>query len=106
LILEGLPERSYAFELVTFDDEGNSSIVVTASGSTYGENFQHTLVTSRPCTGAAFDGPDLRITWAAAEESAVVVKLEYTDNDDKLRTVYVPSGDDETLLEDYKPGTR
>lgn len=42
--LENMPEGSYTFEIITFDDLGNHSVVVEAVGRTYGEQYENTLL--------------------------------------------------------------
>ena len=38
-----LPENSYSFEIMTYDKLGNSSIPVTATGSSYGDSYKSSL---------------------------------------------------------------
>lgn len=45
VLLEDMPEGTYSFEIVTKDLYGNESLVVEASGKSYGNSYKSGLIT-------------------------------------------------------------
>ena len=106
-----LPENSYSFEIMTYDKLGNSSIPVTATGSSYGDSYKSSL-SNRLINSAkeeeADDGTvNAVIEWRAIDTSRGVYASEvtYTDTDGISHTVSVPVTETTTTLPRYKSGT-
>ena len=47
VLLEDMPEGTYSFEIVTKDLYGNESLVVEASGKSYGNSYKSGLINAR-----------------------------------------------------------
>ncbi len=80
VIIENLPEYIYDFDIVHYDDQGNSSVKSTAIGRTYGALYQSTLINrSIRSMLRVNDSKDLMIEWYAASDEVLNVELNYID---------------------------
>ncbi|MES2376068.1 MAG: DUF4998 domain-containing protein [Bacteroidota bacterium] len=104
LIITGLPEASYTFEVYTFDNDGHSSIKATASGSVYSATYK-SLLLNRPIKDAELIGLNAVINWYTADDKVVNVEVVYTDNTNTQQTVTVLNTQSQTTLPNYKSGT-
>lgn len=100
LNITGLEEGSYSFDIFTYDDEGNSSVIVNAIGTVYGENYQNTLLTT-PVRNALFNDGKVTIDWGGADPSALGSEIIYKSGEEDEETVYIPSGTESSTLNDY-----
>lgn len=107
----GLPENSYSFELLTYDDDGNSSVPVTASGSSYGPLYKSSIANRLMGSIKEEDGEDgsidAVIEWRPIDTSrgAYITELEYTREDGTTVSLEVSVKDDKTVLRNYKSGS-
>ena len=99
-----LPEGVYNFEILTFDQEGNSSVVVNAPGASYGETYKQGLY-SRLIKTAVKDGSDVVINWYNGSENSPFVEITYIDSDDNEEIVRVATKKETTTLENFKSMT-
>lgn len=101
-----LPEGVYNFEILTFDQEGNRSILVNATGTSYGANYVSGLY-NRLVKQASWadNNRDVVIEWYNGSEESPFTEVVYTDVNDVQRVVKVIPKDEETTLEQYKEGT-
>lgn len=104
-LINDIPEGSYTFTVITYDNNGNSSIAVTAQGNVYGPKYEsflnHRVVFTTEYTNSA----DALISWYNADPQMVGTELVYTDINDVERVVFAPVSERESLMVDYKPGT-
>lgn len=78
LIITGLEEKSYSFEVYSRDTEGNRSVRVDAFATSYGQGFSENL-TPRSVVSYSFDGTNATINWLAADDSERGSEVAYTD---------------------------
>ncbi|WP_423129889.1 DUF4998 domain-containing protein [Gaoshiqia sp. Z1-71] len=103
VLLENLPEKSYTFDVRTTDKYGNTSLVVTNFGTSYGDSYASTLFQRKIKSVSAVEN-GYSIQWYSAAESLVETQVRYeTDNDTKI--VRVPAGDDIVICPDAKGGS-
>ncbi|MDU1892537.1 MAG: DUF4998 domain-containing protein [Dysgonomonas sp.] len=96
-----LPEGRYNFEVISFDDKGIPSIIVTKTGISYGAEYKSGLY-NRPIKNLEKEGNDAIIEWYNGDESSPFVKIDYEDTDGQFRTVKALTSDESTVLENYK----
>ena len=96
-----LPEGRYNFEVISFDDKGIPSIIVTKTGISYGAEYKAGLY-NRPIKNLEKEGNDAIIEWYNGDESSPFVKIDYEDADGQFRTVKALTADESTVLENYK----
>lgn len=105
--LNNLKEGSYSFDIITYDNEDNSSVSVNAVGSVYGINYITSLLDT-PVKGAYINEDDensVDVNWGVADEMAIGSEVIYTDFSDNIHTLFVPSGESLTKLSHYKQGS-
>lgn len=106
-----LPENSYSFEIMTYDELGNNSIPVTTTGSSYGDSYKASLSNRLIDSAKEEDADDgsvnAVIAWRAIDTSRGVYASEvtYTDAGGTEHTVTVPVSESATTLPNYKSGT-
>lgn len=103
VMLSNMPERTYTFEVFTYDNDGHSSIVSDTIGAVYGDVYAGSLF-NRPLKTIAFSTDTARLEWAGASAQSVSVQLNYTDASNIPRTVVVPRLDSKTNLPKFKKG--
>lgn len=99
-----LSEGSYKFEILTNDQDGNESVVVNASGYSYGAVYQGSLY-NRLYKSAKRSGTDVTLDWYTAEDSSPFVDVKYTDSSDQEHVVKVLAKATTTILKNFKKGT-
>lgn len=103
VMLPDMAEGEYTFSLVTFDQQGRSSVKLDTSGSVYGDNYQSTLKV-RAVKATNISKGVASIDWYGAAEGSIATEVKYTDNTGVERLVYVPAGEEVTLLPKFKSG--
>ncbi|MGV3639072.1 MAG: DUF4998 domain-containing protein [Adhaeribacter sp.] len=106
-IIENLPERTYNFTIITYDEKGNFSVPVEVIAATYGEKFQNRLL-SRPLNQAVLDDLGLlSLKWGAADISggAYATEVEYTNQTGNVQVKRFPVGQASSPVTDFKAGT-
>jgi len=102
---DNLPEGTYVFEIVTFDQKGNKSVKVEAIGRVYGDRYEQSLL-SRPINTATLSEDTLQIGWGAPPDtSAIGSEVLYTDTEGVERNLFVPKADVITQVTNFAPGT-
>ncbi len=105
--LTGLSEGSYSFDIITFDEDGNTSVKVNAVGNVYGEHYANSLLDT-PVKGAYVNEADetsVDVHWGAADETSLGSEVIYTDSFDETHMLFVPSGEQVTVLTNYLHGS-
>lgn len=106
MVIPGLKEGNYNFHVFTYDNKQNSSVVVNASGTVYGESYFNSLVNRRiKESGFSLDGANLELDWATGNIDEIGIELKYTTTDDLEKTLIVPAKQIKTQLNDVKEGT-
>lgn len=98
-----LEERTYTFEVYTYDDAGHRSVPVDTLGNVYGDAYQATLF-NRPVKRVSFKKDSSSVIWSGANSSNVRVELSYLDTLDAERSYFVPKSDTLIKLPAFKQG--
>ncbi|SMD13464.1 DUF4998 domain-containing protein [Pedobacter nyackensis] len=118
VVISGLLENAYTFEVFTYDKEGNSSIKSEIIGTVYGENYAASI-SNRPMERAEYDSSNGNATifWYGVNNQAEIVEVKYTTQANiekvvqfkKIPNPFNPSLPDvwasSNVLENYKKGT-
>ncbi|WP_316839507.1 DUF4998 domain-containing protein [Pedobacter gandavensis] len=106
MVIPGLKEGNYNFHVFTYDKAHNTSVVVNASGTVYGESYFNSLVNRRlKEIGFSLDGSKLELNWATGNIDEIGIELKYTSADGLPKTVIVPPKQLKTELTDAKEGS-
>lgn len=103
MLLENLEEKSYNFNIYTGNGEGQNSIMVSAFGSAYGEQYQQSLL-ERPIDSDTAFGSDLHLHWLPAGEMEKGTEVKYTDNSGSEVILVMPKDNSSIVLTDYSEG--
>jgi hypothetical protein len=98
-----LPEGAYNFEVYTFNNNGNPSVVSNTVGRSYGARYEETLY-DRPIKGIKQGDGYVLIDWYNADPTAFV-ELIYEDETDRTHTRYIPASSDTSMLIGCKPAS-
>ena len=106
VLLEGLMENVYSFEVRTYDSEGNRSIPVSAIGTVYGDRYQSSLI-NRPVITNNISGTNMTINYGAMDLSTGVIgtEVEYTTINDVTENIFVPIGSTSFIIDNFKGAT-
>lgn len=105
VIISGLSETTHTFTIITKDRNGNQSIPVKISGSSYGSNFRMTIF-NRTINELIYQNKVLHIKWQAeSSETALLTEITYTDTDGQSNTISLPIGETNSSLPNYKANT-
>lgn len=101
--IENLDERSYEFELVTKDNEGNKSVVQFVTGKSIGDVFI-SLQSTRRLTGFELCGDEMCAIFSDKAESEYVIStlVSYETNDGQISTIVVPIDEASVPIPDFK----
>jgi hypothetical protein len=99
-------EKSYNFDIYTYDAEENYSVPVNASGRVYGAKYKASI-TNRLIENAAMQGTDATIRWYYLDSSTgpLDTSVTYTNTANEAVTVTVAPTEQITTLVDYKRNT-
>jgi len=103
VMLSNMPERTYTFDVYTYDNDGHSSVKEDTIGVVYGDVYAGSLF-NRPLKTITFSADTARLEWAGASAQSVSVQLNYTDISNTPRTVVVPRLETMTKLPKFKKG--
>lgn len=104
VMIYNLDERLYTFEIYTYDNSGHKSLKVNASANAYGDNYISTLY-PRPVNTVEMNGSDGIVTWLGTSNESIGVELNYTDNTNALKKIFIPSDSVITILAAFKPNS-
>ncbi len=103
--LENMPEGSYTFEIITFDDLGNNSVTVEAIGRTYGEQYENTLLPRIPEITEFLDAQTLKVFFTNVTDTTMKgTELIYRNNDMVYDTLLVSPGEPFVVLNSFSRG--
>ncbi|MGS2761510.1 DUF4998 domain-containing protein [Sinomicrobium sp. M5D2P9] len=107
-LIEGLDENIYNFEIRTYDQLGNSSVPVYATGTAYGQRYQASLI-NRPVNKSDLYAGDLTATVAYAgmdlTSGVFATEIIFMDGNDGEHILRVPIDSTGVEIENYKIGT-
>lgn len=104
VMLENMAEGDYSFDIITFDNKGNTSIPVNAVGKVFGDQYQQSLL-NRTVKSAINDGGLATLVLGQASEGAIFSEVQYADISGQLNTRNFPAKTDTIQLENFKAGT-
>ena len=106
-ILNDMPERSYIFKLVSFDEFGNQSLPTEVHAYVYGPKYEKLLVARSMRSTMVDKVGNLRINWGVAD-GAYGSEVRYTDVSGKVKSHIFPIIQDTppvSLITDIKGDT-
>lgn len=99
--LESMEENIYTFHLYSYDDQGNQSVVVSASGKVYGSKYEQSLLTRLP-RSALFGYDTLKISWDnPVNETDAGTRIAYIDTSGQHRYATISSDSNTINIGDY-----
>jgi len=98
-ILANLEERAYTFEIYNYDLQNNVSVKAEVLGTVYGDNYRNALL-NRVIRNLSYGDGGLHIQWEMAEETSLGVNITFQDSEGQTKTVFVPSEESVSVLED------
>src|SRR5690606_39092317 len=109
ILIEGLEERKYSFEIYTYDDIGNRSLPVEVNGEAYGDSYISGLA-NRSIASLELTGGQLYIGWETLTGNSQTgkplgVDLKYVGSDGDGRQTRIALADYQTILSDIKSGS-
>lgn len=100
VVLTNLPEGFYSFDVYTYDDKGNRSVVVNAIGHSYGNKYTSSLL-SRLIESASYINDTAIIVWGdPADKTSIGSELLYKGTTGTSRQLFVPPSADTTFITD------
>lgn len=107
-IIDNLEENTYNFEILTFDEEGNSSIPVFAIGKVFGEKYEEILL-NRTLVKQNYQPANnsVIVQFAPVDTTSGIIdsEIEYTDNKKETKTFRVPADSTyQVILENFDLG--
>lgn len=105
--LPDMKESIYSFEAYSYNKKEDPSMAVSLVGRVYGSEYEKTLLIT-PMKTAEQDEQkpeNFTITWGTPDATAIYSEVIYTDINDEVQTIEVPSSEKSTLIEGYKDGT-
>ncbi len=97
VMIPNLAEGIYNFDLFTFDDSGNMSVGVKASGTVFGDVYVGALL-NRALLYAVCG----KVVWGGVSDGMIGTEISYTDLDDNIKTSFISNDEMETILSDIK----
>lgn len=104
VLVEGLEEGTVVFKIITYDNLGNCSVPVEASGNVYGPRFAAYLANAS-ITKATLKDSKLTLTLKhPGGQTYQGVEITYVRTDGKESTIFVPNKTTSKVLEAYGSG--
>lgn len=104
VVITGLSEGTYTFNIYTGDQDGHRSVAAQISGKVYGDQYSSTLY-DRIYDEARWTDGVTTILWEPAVGGLTGTELSYTDTLGETIKLYVPATSDTTMIGDLKEGT-
>lgn len=103
--IDNMPEGNHSFEIITFDDEGNSSVVVEITGRSYGPVYQNTLLTRIVESTNWLAENRLSVRFAPVTDTTLVnTEFIYESESDIYDTMIITPDMDSVVIEDFPRG--
>lgn len=99
-----LPENVYSFIIHTYDQLGNRSVPVYATGQAYGQTYKQSIVNRLVEGRALAEDNKLTISWYEIEKTMGPLSTEvtYTNAQGAIKKVYLPVDQKSLEISDYK----
>jgi hypothetical protein len=104
LMLNNMPEATYTFEFITYDNSQHSSMVVDTIANVYGDKYQQSIYNRQVRTTKMLTNDTAMVIWYGINTQHIGANLNYTDKSGVLQTVFVPQKTDTLKLLNYKKG--
>lgn len=103
--LVNMPEGSYTFEIITFDDFGNHSVEVEAVGRAYGEQYENTLLPRIPEFTEFLDAQTLKVYFTNVTDTTLKgTELIYRNDEMVYDTILVSPDEPFVVLNPFSRG--
>lgn len=100
VMLNNLPEGFYSFDIYTYDDKGNRSVVTNAIGHAYGDNYSSSLL-SRLIKSAIYINNTVTIVWNdPADKTSIGAEILYKKTGGDSQRLFISPSEDTTFLAD------
>ncbi len=96
-----LPEGGYNFDVYTYDNEGNRSIPVVLTATSYGHSYQSSLL-DRVVKSVDKTGSDVTIEWYSVDPTSPFVEITYPTESGADKIVRLTQDSSKIVLEDFK----
>lgn len=103
VVIDGLEERFYSFDIYSINVEGRRSIKSTVEGQVYGDEYQQNRF-HRAIEHITFVDDQAFISWYNPENDEVGSEIHYVDKDGEATIVFVPSTETSTILDNVGLG--
>lgn len=103
IMLTNMAEKTYTFDIYTYDDLGHSSVKVDTIGIVYGDHYAGSLF-NRPIKTIAFSADTARLEWSGASAQCVGSQIRYADTGGVMRSAWVASAEKQTKLPALEKG--
>jgi len=100
IMITGLEEKSYIFDLYTKNSDGSRSIKVTTFATAYGERYRTSLY-PRIISGFSCDTLNATLSWLASDETEDVTEVKYTTIDGIQNVVSLSTDTSKLLLSQF-----
>lgn len=105
VVVPDLEEGGHDFEVVTFDDSGNRSIVRSTYGYAYGSKYAASLL-PRSLAGVELgENNALVFNWRPTSAQLLKTRVSYTNKENEIHVVEIDSSQHELVLADWKEET-
>lgn len=103
VVIEDLEERFYSFDIYSINAEGDRSIKSTVEGQVYGDEYQQNRF-HRAIESISFFDDQAIVLWFNPESNEVGSEIRYTNADGVEATVFVPTTETSTTLDNVALG--
>lgn len=103
VILDNMPEQSYTFNVQLVDNFNHRSLIVTDFGTSYGDNYQSSLM-DRRIRSVSLTDKGASITWYSAAEDLFANEVRYVRNDGTTSIVRMSADEFTTFCPDAQSG--
>ncbi len=95
-----IEQGEYNFDVFLKDNNGNQSIKREVLATSYGSNYQASLL-NRGISGMNASQDNVVIDWSAPNDGVVSTVITYTNSGGVEQTIDVPNDTNQTIIEDY-----
>lgn len=90
IIIEGLTEGNYTFEIYSIDKDGNSSVGTEVVGQVFGPTYTGSL-SNRKIKAIQSKGDIFQSEWYDTDSTNITTAVKYTDTLGTVKVIYLPS---------------
>lgn len=102
VIINNLEETMYNFQIISYDESGNKSIPVEIEESSYGENYESSLM-NRVIKNKLMSSNGLTLEWYDGNETELGVEIFYSDEEGNEKVYFMPGDESSALIDDFNP---